>query len=346
MNTALSWIKAYVPELECTDQEYCDAMTLSGTKVEGFERLDKMTSGWQNSDLIIIAARPAMGKTAFVLSMAKKMAVDMKIPVAMFSLEMSNVQLVNRMIVNVCEIPGEKLKSGQLAPYEWVQLDSKITQMYDAPFYVDDTPSLSVFELRTKARRLVREHGVKIILIDYLQLMNASGMSYGSRQEEVSTISRSLKGLAKELNIPIIALSQLNRGVEGREGLEGKRPQLSDLRESGAIEQDADMVCFIHRPEYYKIFKDDKGNDLHGMAEIIIAKHRNGAVGDVRLRFRGEYARFQDPDEDAYVPMPGEAVAFGAPKGNSAPLPSPDYLPPSEEPSPFGATIPNGPLPF
>ena len=318
---------------------------LSGLS-SGFERLDKMTSGWQNSDLIIIAARPAMGKTAFVLSMAKKMAVDMKIPVAMFSLEMSNVQLVNRMIVNVCEIPGEKLKSGQLAPYEWVQLDSKITQMYDAPFYVDDTPSLSVFELRTKARRLVREHGVKIILIDYLQLMNASGMSYGSRQEEVSTISRSLKGLAKELNIPIIALSQLNRGVEGREGLEGKRPQLSDLRESGAIEQDADMVCFIHRPEYYKIFKDDKGNDLHGMAEIIIAKHRNGAVGDVRLRFRGEYARFQDPDEDAYVPMPGEAVAFGAPKGNSVPLPSPDYLPPSEEPSPFGATIPNGPLPF
>ena len=170
---------------------------LSGLS-SGFERLDKMTSGWQNSDLVIIAARPAMGKTAFVLSMAKKMAVDLKIPVAMFSLEMSNVQLVNRMIVNVCEIPGEKLKSGQLAPYEWIQLDSKITQLYDAPFYVDDTPSLSVFELRTKARRLVREHGVKIILIDYLQLMNASGMSYGSRQEEVSTISRSLKGLAKE----------------------------------------------------------------------------------------------------------------------------------------------------
>ena len=242
---------------------------LSGLS-SGFEKLDKMTSGWQNSDLVIIAARPAMGKTAFVLSMAKKMAVDMKIPVAMFSLEMSNVQLVNRMIVNVCEIPGEKLKSGQLAPYEWSQLDNKITQLYDAPFYVDDTPSLSVFELRTKARRLVREHGVKIILIDYLQLMNASGMSFGSRQEEVSTISRSLKGLAKELNIPIIALSQLNRGVENREGIDGKRPQLSDLRESGAIEQDADMVCFIHRPEYYKIYQDEKGHDLHGMAEIII----------------------------------------------------------------------------
>ena len=318
---------------------------LSGLS-SGFEKLDKMTSGWQNSDLIIIAARPAMGKTAFVLSMAKKMAVDMKIPVAMFSLEMSNVQLVNRMIVNVCEIPGEKLKSGQLAPYEWVQLDSKITQLYDAPFYVDDTPSLSVFELRTKARRLVREHGVKIILIDYLQLMNASGMSYGSRQEEVSTISRSLKGLAKELNIPIIALSQLNRGVENREGIEGKRPQLSDLRESGAIEQDADMVCFIHRPEYYKIYQDEKGHDLHGMAEIIIAKHRNGAVGDVLLKFRAEYARFQDPEEDAYVPMPGEAAVFGSDKGPGAPLPTPDMAPPAEMASPFGAPMHDGPLPF
>ena len=278
---------------------------LSGLS-SGFERLDKMTSGWQNSDLIIIAARPAMGKTAFVISMIRKMAVDMKIPCAMFSLEMANVQLVNRLIVNVCEITGEKIKSGQLAPYEWSQLDTRITQLYDAPIYVDDTPSLSVFELRTKARRLVREHGVKIIMIDYLQLMNASGTSYGSRQEEVSTISRSLKQLAKELNIPIIALSQLNRGVESREGPEGKRPQLSDLRESGAIEQDADMVCFIHRPEYYKIYQDEKGRDLHGKAEIIIAKHRNGAVGDVLLEFRGEFARFSDPDENRYIPIPGE----------------------------------------
>ena len=278
---------------------------LSGLS-SGFERLDKMTSGWQNSDLIIIAARPAMGKTAFVISMIRKMAVDMKIPCAMFSLEMANVQLVNRLIVNVCEITGEKIKSGQLAPYEWSQLDTRITQLYDAPIYVDDTPSLSVFELRTKARRLVREHGVKIIMIDYLQLMNASGMSYGSRQEEVSTISRSLKQLAKELNIPIIALSQLHRGVESREGPEGKRPQLSDLRESGAIEQDADMVCFIHRPEYYKIYQDEKGRDLHGKAEIIIAKHRNGAVGDVLLEFRGEFARFSDPDENRYIPIPGE----------------------------------------
>jgi replicative DNA helicase len=287
---------------------------LSGLS-SGFDRLDKMTSGWQNSDLIIIAARPAMGKTAFVISMIRKMAVDLKIPCAMFSLEMANVQLVNRLIVNVCEITGEKIKSGQLAPYEWSQLDTRITQLYDAPIYVDDTPSLSVFELRTKARRLVREHGVKIIMIDYLQLMNASGMSYGSRQEEVSTISRSLKQLAKELNIPIIALSQLNRGVESREGPDGKRPQLSDLRESGAIEQDADMVCFIHRPEYYKIYQDEKGRDLHGKAEIIIAKHRNGAVGDVLLEFRGEFARFSDPDENRYIPVPGEQGGLIVSKG-------------------------------
>ena len=301
---------------------------LSGLS-SGFHQLDKMTSGWQNSDLIIIAARPAMGKTAFVLSMAKNMAVTNKVPVALFSLEMSNVQLVNRLIVNVCEIPGEKIKSGQLAPYEW---------------------SLSVFELRTKARRLVREHGVKIIIIDYLQLMNASGMSFGSRQEEVSTISRSLKGLAKELNIPIVALSQLNRGVESREGIDGKRPQLSDLRESGAIEQDADMVCFIHRPEYYKIYTDEKGNDLHGMAEIIIAKHRNGAVGDVLLRFRAEYARFQNPDDDMIVPMPGEeapgAVLHSKMNRSSGqdmvPPPSVEMAPQPE--NPFGGPLPDVPF--
>jgi len=204
--------------------------------------------------------------------------------------------------VNICEIPGEKIKNGQLAAYEWDQLDKRINRLFGAPIYIDDTPSLSVFELRTKARRLVSEHGVKIIMIDYLQLMNASGMSYNSRQEEVSTISRSLKQLAKELNIPIIALSQLNRGVESREGIEGKRPQLADLRESGAIEQDADMVCFIHRPEYYKIYQDEKGRDLRGMAEIIIAKHRNGAVGEVLLRFMKEFARFSDQDDERFVP--------------------------------------------
>ena len=278
---------------------------LSGLET-GFTQLDKITSGWQNSDLIIIAARPAMGKTAFVLSMAKNITVNYHQPVAIFSLEMANVQLVNRLISNVCEIPNEKLKSGQLAQYEWSQLDIKVKELYDAPLYLDDTPSLSIFELRTKARRLVREHGIKLIIIDYLQLMNANGTKTSNRQEEISTISRSLKGLAKELNIPIIALSQLNRNNESREGIDGKRPQLSDLRESGAIEQDADIVCFIHRPEYYKIYEDENKNDMRGMAEFIIAKHRNGAVGHILLRFRGEYIKFTNRDDDAYMPSPSQ----------------------------------------
>ena len=216
-----------------------------------FHELDKLTSGWQNSDLIIIAARPAMGKTAFVLSMAKNMAVDNNTPVAIFSLEMSNVQLVNRLISNACELEGEKIKSGRLDQPDWEKLQAGVKRLYDAPMYIDDTPSLSIFELRTKARRLVREHKVRILIIDYLQLMNASGMKFGSREQEVSMISRNLKQLAKELNIPIIALSQLNRSVESRgTDSQSKRPQLSDLRESGAIEQDADIVCLIHRPEY------------------------------------------------------------------------------------------------
>ncbi|MBB3186455.1 replicative DNA helicase [Microbacter margulisiae] len=264
----------------------------------GFHSLDKITSGWQRSDLIIIAARPAMGKTAFVISMARNMAIDYNVPVALFSLEMSNVQLVNRLLMNVCEIEGDKIKNGQLAPFEWLQLDYKLKKLYDAPIYLDDTPSLSVFELRTKARRLVKEHHIKMLIIDYLQLMNASGMTFGSREQEVSTISRSLKGLAKELDIPIIALSQLNRSLEGRLGREGKRPQLSDLRESGAIEQDADMVCFIHRPEYYKVTDDGQGNSLIGLAEIIVAKHRNGATGDILLRFKGQFAKFTNRDDD------------------------------------------------
>ena len=318
---------------------------LSGLET-GFTKLDRLTSGWQNSDLIIIAARPAMGKTAFVLSMAKNIAVNYNNPVALFSLEMSNVQLVNRLISNVCEIPSEKIKSGQLADYEWEQLDVRLNNLMNAPLYVDDTPSLSVFELRTKARRLVREHGVKVIIIDYLQLMNASGMSFGSRQEEVSTISRSLKGLAKELNIPIIALSQLNRGVENREGNEGKRPQLSDLRESGAIEQDADMVCFIHRPEYYKIYEDEKGNDLRGMAEFIIAKHRNGAVDTVLLRFKGQFTRFQNPEDDMIVPPPGVeggatfSSRMNTPIGSTAAVPPPPYndYPPQDN-NPLGSVI-------
>ena len=276
---------------------------LSGLS-SGFEGIDKMTSGWQPGDLIIIAARPAMGKTALVLSMMKKMGCDLRTPIALFSLEMPTVQLVRRLMGNVCEISSEKLRNGQLKPHEWAQLDARINALNDAPIFVDDTSGLSIFELRTKARRLVRERGVKMIMIDYLQLMTASGASFNSRQEEVSIISRSLKGLAKDLNVPIIALSQLSRGVENRDGNEGKRPQLSDLRESGAIEQDADIVCFIHRPEYYGFKQDDKGNDLTGQAEIIFAKHRNGAVGDVKMRFRSEFARFEDLHETNYMAAP------------------------------------------
>ena len=263
----------------------------------GYTELDRYTSGWQSSDLIIIAARPAMGKTAFVLSMAKNIAVDYSFPIAIFTLEMANVQLVKRLMSNVAELSGEKLKSGDLSPDEWERLNNRLRNVYSAPLYLDETPGLSITELRTKARRLVREHGVRMIMIDYLQLMNASGMKFGSREQEVSTISRSLKALAKELNIPIIALSQLNRSTESRED---KRPVLSDLRESGAIEQDADIVCFIHRPEYYlRSGVDAEGNDVRGMAELIIAKHRSGAVGTVKLRFTSRFARFENW-EDAY----------------------------------------------
>lgn len=268
----------------------------------GFRGIDEMTSGWQNSDLIIIAARPAMGKTAFVVSMARNMTMDYGFPVALFNLEMSAVQLVKRVLSNVCEIDGQKIKSGRLSDDEWKRLTSQLQLLESTPLYINDTPSLSVFELRSKARRLVRDQGVRMIIIDYLQLMNASGMGFGNREQEVSIISRSLKMLAKELKIPIIALSQLNRGVENRQGdANSKRPQLSDLRESGAIEQDADIVCFIHRPEYYKITQDPTtGADLRGIGEFIIAKHRNGPVGDVRLRFKSDYAKFTNENESPF----------------------------------------------
>ena len=269
----------------------------------GFTELDKITSGWQKSDLVIIAARPAMGKTAFVLSMAKNIAVDFNIPVAIFSLEMSNVQLINRLIMNVCEIEGNKIRNGRLTTAEWDRLENRINVLEKAPIYVDDTPGLSVFELQSKARKLVKDKGIKLIIIDYLQLMNANGSSFGSREQEVSIISRNLKGLAKELDIPVIALSQLSRAVEKRDSsnsnVDGKKPLLSDLRESGAIEQDADMVCFIHRPEYYRIYNDDKtGKDLRGLGQIIVAKHRNGATDEVWMRFIGKYAKFQNENED------------------------------------------------
>ncbi len=257
----------------------------------GFTGLDRITSGWQRSDMIVIAARPGMGKTAFVLSMARNMAVEFQIPVAIFSLEMSSVQLVQRLIASETEIDSDKLRKGNLKDHEFHQLHNRISRIAEAPIFIDDTPGLSVFELRAKCRRLKAQHGIQMIIIDYLQLMTVGGDSKaGNREQEISTISRSIKGIAKELDVPVIALSQLSRQVETRGG--DKRPMLSDLRESGAIEQDADIVGFIYRPEYYGITEDSEGNPLQGTGEIIIAKHRNGALADVRLRFIGRLAKF------------------------------------------------------
>lgn len=262
---------------------------LSGI-TSGFVGIDKMTLGWQPSDLIIIAARPAMGKTAFVLTMARNMAVEHNIPVALFSLEMSSLQLVKRLLVPESGLSSQKIKGGQkMEEHELFQLNERIKNLAQAPLYIDDTPSLSILEFRSKARKLVRASGVKAIIVDYLQLMSGPPDLRGMREQEVSAISRSLKGVAKELSIPIIALSQLSRAVETRGG--NKRPQLSDLRESGAIEQDADIVMFIHRPDYYGLQEDPT---RQGLAEIIIAKHRNGEVGDVQMKFRQSEAKFVD----------------------------------------------------
>lgn len=260
----------------------------------GFTRLDRLTSGWQKSELVIIAARPSMGKTAFALSMARNMAIDHNKRVAIFSLEMSSIQLVNRLIIAETEIPGDKIKNGRLSEEEWKQLDTRIKKLVQAPIFIDDTPAISIFELRAKCRRLMAQHKLDIVIVDYLQLMSGPENA-GSREQEVSTISRALKSIAKELNVPILALSQLNRSVEMRGGT--KRPLLSDLRESGAIEQDADMVVFIHRQEKFGILTFEDGSSTKGIAEIILAKNRNGPVDDVRVRFRDEKAQFLDLDE-------------------------------------------------
>jgi replicative DNA helicase len=260
----------------------------------GFTKLDRLTSGWQKAELVIIAARPSMGKTAFALSMARNMAVEHGKHVAIFSLEMSSVQLVNRLIVAETDLPGDKIRNGRLSEEEWKQLDSRIKKLVQAPIFIDDTPAISIFELRAKCRRLMAQRKLDIVLVDYLQLMSGPENA-GSREQEVSTISRSLKSIAKELNVPILALSQLNRSVEMRGGT--KRPLLSDLRESGAIEQDADMVVFIHRQEKFGIPTFEDGSSTKGIAEIILAKNRNGPVDDVRLRFREERAQFVDIDD-------------------------------------------------
>ncbi len=265
----------------------------------GFMNLDRVTGGFQKSDMIVLAARPGMGKTAFVLSLARNSAVDYKKGVAVFSLEMSSLQLVNRLIASETEIAAEKLKKGNLEPHEWEQLNARIGKLTNAPIYINDTPGLSVFELRAQCRRLKAEKDIQMVIIDYLQLMSAgTGEGKGNREQEISTISRAIKGIAKELDIPIIALSQLSRAVETRGG--DKKPMLSDLRESGAIEQDADMVMFIYRPEYYNLTEDADGNSTAGMAELIIAKHRNGSTEDVKIRFVNHLAKFTNWDNDNF----------------------------------------------
>ena len=270
--------------------------SLSGIST-GFEKLDRLTSGWQPSDLIIVAARPGMGKTALALSMARNVSVQKKIPVAFFSLEMSSVQLITRLISSETGLSSDKLRTGKLADHEWQQLNIKVSDLESAPLYIDDSAALTIFELRAKARRLASAHDIKLIVIDYLQLMNlGSSNKAGNREQEISTISRNLKALAKELNIPVIALSQLSRAVETRGGT--KRPILSDLRESGAIEQDADIVSFLYRPEYYGIteWDDDMKTPSEGQGEFIVAKHRNGALDSIKLKFVANLGKFEDID--------------------------------------------------
>lgn len=281
-------------------EEIANKEGLSGVP-SGFTKLDKLTSGWQPSDLIIIAARPGMGKTALTLSMARNMAIDFNIPVAFFSLEMSSVQLITRLISSETGLSSETLRTGNLEKHEWEQLNVKVKDLEAAPLYIDDTPSLSIFDLRAKARRLASQYGIKMIMVDYLQLMTAGGSHKGgNREQEISTISRNLKALAKELNVPVIALSQLSRAVETRTG--SKRPILSDLRESGAIEQDADIVSFIYRPEYYKIdeWDDDERSPTEGQAEFIVAKHRNGGLDEIRLKFVGKFGRFENLEDHVF----------------------------------------------
>jgi replicative DNA helicase len=292
-------------ELEEIDQRRLRAVdgdVLTGVG-SGFTELDRLTAGWQKSDLIILAARPGMGKTAFTLALARNAAVDLNKPVAVFSLEMSSNQLVSRLISMETEIDSEKLRKGTLLEREWKHLTKNVDNLQKAPIFVDDTPAIGIFELRAKCRKLKAKQDIQMIIIDYLQLMtgNSDGKGGGNREQEISYISRSLKGIAKELNVPIIALSQLSRAVETRGG--AKRPMLSDLRESGAIEQDADMVVFLYRPEYYQLTEDEDGNDCRGLAEVIIAKNRHGALKTVKIRFIPNFAKFVDLDSQ-YLELP------------------------------------------
>lgn len=269
----------------------------------GFPTLDRITYGWQPTDLIILAARPSVGKTAFALNLARNSALHptKPVPVGFFSLEMSASQLVQRILSAESEIKMEKISRGKLENYEYEQLLSKgIKKLEVAPIYIDDTAALNIFEFRAKARRLVNKHNVGVIIIDYLQLMSGTGDRGSNREQEISNISRNLKALAKELNVPIIALSQLSRAVETRK--ESKMPQLSDLRESGAIEQDADMVMFIYRPEYYEVMNNEHGESTHGETHIRIAKHRNGSLETIKLRAKLEIQKFEEWDDNGGMP--------------------------------------------
>lgn len=287
--------------------------TLTGVP-SGFVELDRETSGWQKSDLVIIAARPGMGKTAFALTVARNAAVDFGKSIAVFSLEMSSEQLVGRLISGETEIISQKMRNGDLSDQEWERLNTKITKLADAKMFIDDTPGISVFELKAKCRRLKAQQGIDMIIIDYLQLMRGeeSKGGQGNREQEIGYISRSLKGLAKELQVPVIALAQLSRAVEVRGGT--KKPMLSDLRESGSIEQDADMVMFLYRPEYYQLTEFEDGMPTQGLAEIMLAKHRHGAVRDFRVRFQGEFAKFADID-GVGVPNQGGDFSFSEDQG-------------------------------
>lgn len=290
VSTAVKPITAVLKEtLNKLEELSKKTTTLSGVP-SGYTDLDRVTSGWQPSDLVIIAARPSMGKTAFILSMASNMTIEHNVPVAIFSLEMSAQQLVTRLLISESEIEASKLRTGKLSKEEWQILESKTSVLAQAPIYIDDTPGITLTELRAKARNLKLQFDIQLLIIDYLQLMSGPPETKNNREQEVSQISRGLKGIAKELNIPVIALSQLNRAVENRKGF---RPQLSDLRESGAIEQDADIVIFIHRPEKY-LTPDTVDENIKGLAEIIVAKHRNGAVTDVNLKFIDRLAKFTD----------------------------------------------------
>jgi replicative DNA helicase len=263
----------------------------------GFTALDRLTSGWQKNALIIVAARPAVGKTAFCLNLAMNAALNTgkPFPVAFFSLEMGAGELVKRMLAATTEVSMDAITKGRMQEHEFVQLTQRMTKLASAPIFLDDQAALNIFELRAKARRLKQRHDIQMIVIDYLQLMQADINKGGNREQEISKISRDLKSLAKELEIPIIALSQLNRGVESRK--ESKVPQLSDLRESGAIEQDADMVMFLYRPEYYGINNDEMGQSIEGETHIHIAKNRSGQTDTVKVRFIKEYQKFVDLDD-------------------------------------------------